>query len=113
MITGYSFGHMVINGKGYSSDLIIYPDGRVRSSWWRKSGHVLSSSDINDLIETAPQAIVAGTGAYGMMKPAPELEKLLAEKGIEFLAAPTKEAVGLYNDLSGRKSTGGCFHLTC
>ena len=34
-ITNYSFGHIEVDGLGYSSDIIITPDG-VQDGWWRK-----------------------------------------------------------------------------
>ena len=44
----------VIDGKTYHSDLIIFPDGRIQSSWWRKSGHRLSLEDIAHLVDASP-----------------------------------------------------------
>jgi len=40
MIEHYSFGRIVIDGKEYTKDLIIYPD-KIRANWWRKEGHKL------------------------------------------------------------------------
>lgn len=114
MIESYGFGRMVINGKVYSSDLIIYPDGQIQDSWWRKQGHCLVEADIVSLIEKQPAVIVAGTGASGLMKPAGELKTLLDHKGIEFIAQPTGKAMEIFNRLrSPDKKVGGCFHLTC
>jgi len=45
MIEHYEFGHIVIRGKSYSSDVIIYPD-HVDSDWWREEGHRLSPVDL-------------------------------------------------------------------
>ena len=112
-ITDYAFGNMTVDGKSFNSDLIIYPDGRIQSSWWRKSGHVLASSDIAELIDSGPEVIVAGTGAYGIMKPETGLSELLSQNGIQFKAMPTAEAVKLFNELAGASKVGGCFHLTC
>jgi hypothetical protein len=36
MIESFSFGRAVIDGRVYHSDLILFPDGRIQSSWWRK-----------------------------------------------------------------------------
>ena len=113
MITAYSFGRMTIGEKEFTSDLIIYPGGRVQDCWRRKSGHVLEASDITALIDAGPEVIIAGTGAYGIMKPDPGLVRLLSERGIVLQAEPTARAVELYNRLAGAKSAAGCFHLTC
>ena len=106
---------MVIDGTSYSSDLIIYPDGEILSSWWRQSGHSLVEDDITDLIKQKPAAIVVGTGAHGIMKPDQRLVSMLEEqKGVDFKAIPTGEAVEVFNRMvdEGRR-VGGCFHLTC
>ena len=113
MIESCSFGNIVIDGRKYTFDLVIYPDGRVEGPWYRESGHRLSSGDIRELIRSGPDVIVAGTGISGLVKPEKELERLLSERGIEFIAAPNEEAIKVYNDLSSRRSVGACFHLTC
>jgi len=113
MIGHYSFGRIVVNGREYTADIIVFPDGRVMDSWWRENGHRLSINDITELVDSAPEIIIAGTGASGLMKPDPDLRNILSEKGIEFRAAPSEKAVELYNELCGRKKVGACFHLTC
>ncbi len=113
MIDTCSFGIIVVEGKKYTSDLIIYPDGRVEDCWRRKRGHNLSSEDIKKLIESCPEVIVAGTGVNGLMRPDDKLEKLLHKKGIKFIPEPNRKAMEIYNELSSGKRVGACFHLTC
>ncbi|MBW2179810.1 MAG: hypothetical protein JRG81_05490 [Deltaproteobacteria bacterium] len=113
MIDKCSFGVMVINGKMYSSDLIIYPDGRVADHWRRQSGHRLSSDDIDSLIQSKPEVIVAGMGASGMMKPEPELGDLLQKNNITLIAEPNDRAIKTFNALLDSKKVSACFHLTC
>ena len=108
-----SFGLIVIDGRQYTSDLMIYPDGQVKDSWWRKSGHSLSIGDIGELIEYEPEVIIAGTGVNGLMKPVKGLEEMLSEKDIEFVSVPNQKAIELFNELSSEKRVGACFHLTC
>ena len=105
---------MVIDGRKFSSDLVIYPDGRVVDNWRRERGHRFSINDIALLIESEPEVIVAGTGVYGLMKPRTGLAEFLSQKGIEFLSASNQKAIKLYNEqLNKKKRTGGCFHLFC
>jgi len=113
MIDSTTFGTICIDGKTYNSDVIIYPDGRVADSWWRASGHRLTLVDIQPLTASEPEVIVAGTGVNGRMIPDPAVAAALAEKGIEFLAAPNQEALKIYNRNAITRRTGGCFHLTC
>ena len=112
-IESCQFGSIVIEGKRYSSDLIIYPDGRIVTPWRRKVGHRLSSDDIIALIDSQPDAIIAGTGVSGRVMPEKELHEMLRNKAIEFLPAPNQEALERYNKLSSKKRVGACFHLTC
>ena len=113
MIETCSFGSIVIDGKSYTSDLLIYPDGHVMDSWTRKNGHRLSKDDISSLIESGPEIIIAGTGVSGLVKPERELEGLLSLKAIKFIPAPNQQAIRFYNELLSTKKVGACFHLTC
>ena len=113
MIDAFNFGSLVIDGKKYSSDLIIYPDGRIVDGWWRKSGHRLFAEDIHDLIYSQPDTIIAGTGIYGYVKPDKKLEVLLQQKGVVFIAVKNESAVQAYNHKVLSERVGACFHLTC
>jgi hypothetical protein len=112
-IDTFAFGSIVIDGRKYTSDLIIYPDGRVVTYWRRKRGHKLSSHDISELIDSQPEVIIAGTGVYGLVKPEKDLQKMLQKKRIEFFPERNKKAMELFNELSSKKRLGACFHLTC
>lgn len=114
MIENCTFGTIVVDGKKYSSDMIIYPDRHVEEGWRRKSGHRLSTDDLSRLIKCGPEVIVAGTGVFGRMKPEKELEGFLREKGIMFISEPNRKAMETYNKLlSGMSKVSACFHLTC
>ena len=112
-IDSYAFGRMVIGGKAYTSDLVIFPDGRILSPWWRLAGHRLQVPDMMELLATDPDIVVAGTGAAGLMRPASELQALLTARGIDFIAEPSGKAYLTYNLLEAGKKVGACFHLTC
>ena len=113
VIESYTFGNIVIDGRRYTSDLIIYPDGKIVDGWWRQSGHLMTENDITGLIAAKPEVIVVGTGASGMLKPAGGLEKSLVKKGIQMIAAPCNTAINRFNELSASNKLGACFHLTC
>ncbi len=113
VIESYAFGNIVIDGRRYTSDLIIYPDGKIVDGWWRKSGHLMTAADIAALIDAGPEVIVVGTGASGMLKPERGIENILATKGIKMVAAPCSQAINRFNELSRSKKVGACFHLTC
>ncbi|MDX2433262.1 MAG: MTH938/NDUFAF3 family protein [Desulfobacterales bacterium] len=112
-IESYSFGHIVINGTSYTKDVIIYPDGRIESPWWRNQGHELALIDLQDLIATSPEIIICGIGAMGLMQPSAELKEYLEDHNIDFIAQKSSQAVETYKQSSGNKKVGACFHLTC
>lgn len=113
IIESYRFGSMVIDGKQYTKDIIIFPDENILSPWWRREGHVLAVTDLAELIKAAPEIIICGTGAMGVMKPAVDVIDFLQASNIAFIADETGKAVEIFNRLSGTKKVGGCFHLTC
>lgn len=113
MIESYQFGEIKINGKTYTSDVIIYPD-HIDSSWWRKTSHELGRYDLADeVIKENPDVILVGTGFYGYMKVLPEAKKLIESKGIKLLVEDTKKACETYNQLSKTQKVIAFFHLTC
>jgi len=112
IITHYSFGKIVIDGRTYTSDVIIYP-GRVDDTWWRKEGHRLQPEDLTAVIEAGPEAVVIGTGNLGLMKVPAETKAYLQSRGIEVHLARTGRAVDLFNTLQATRRTIACLHLTC
>ena len=112
MIDSYNFGSIVIDGKKYRSDIVIFPD-RVNSKWWRKSGHLLLEEDIQEIIEYKPQILVIGIGAYGLMKVDEKTKNKLKSLGIDCIIKKTSEAVKEYNKISGKKKVVCALHLTC
>lgn len=113
MISVYHFGSMTIVEKTYASDLIIFPDGRVEASWWRKTGHQLCEDDLKAVIAAEPEVIIAGTGDPGLMKPVSGLVDSLRACEIDLICLPTTDAVREFNRRFSDGVTAGCFHLTC
>jgi hypothetical protein len=114
MIESTAFGTMTIDGRTYTSDLFILPDGRVKDGWRRRRGHALGVDDIMGLVDESPALIVAGTGTSGRMRPEADVLPFLAEKGIDFIAEPNPRAVEIYNHQCAEGlRVGACFHLTC
>jgi len=112
MIDSYDFGRIVINGKRYNSDLIVFPD-KVREGWWRKEGHRLHIEDLKDILEAKPEVLVVGTGYSGMMTIPPETRKHIESEGIELIAQRTAEACKTFNRLVKFRKVVAALHLTC
>jgi len=112
MIESYSFGRIIIDGRHYRSDVIIYPD-RVEGSWWRVRGHDLCMDDIKEILDYDPEVLIIGKGKSGMMKVPDEVQNEIRKLGIELITANTKGAVERYNKIAGKKKTVAALHLTC
>ncbi|MCD6575450.1 hypothetical protein J7K97_07250 [Candidatus Aerophobetes bacterium] len=114
MIEDYKFGQIRIKGKVYRSDVIIYPDGKVNDSWWRKEGHLLLPQDLEEIIIEKPDVLVVGTGNYGLMEVPASTREWVKSKGIKIIVHTTEKACSTYNQL---KKTGikvvAALHLTC
>ncbi len=111
-IDSYTFGSLVVNGKKYTSDVIIYPD-RVNPSWWRKEGHRLQVADLSDALSAMPQILIVGTGYSGMMVVPEETKNHVRSLGIDIFIASTARAVELFNTMQGKKTAIAVLHLTC
>lgn len=112
-IETYDFGRIRIEGKTYTSDVIILPQ-TIRDSWWRSDGHCLQVDDLTDVISAKPNVLVIGTGYYGKMAVPAATRSFLEAKGIEVHTAKTAEAVREFNEL--QKNIGNvvaALHLTC
>ena len=113
MITEFSFGKIVVNGKTYKSDIKII-DGRVISEWWRRSGHRVEVEDITDVLEAKPEVLVIGKGSPGLLKSTASLRDYLAANHIELIEKKTSKAIEIFNKIykEGRKVAAG-FHISC
>jgi hypothetical protein len=111
-IDSYTFGAIIINGKTYTSDVIIYP-GRVDSTWWRKEGHLLQFADVEKALQARPEVLIIGTGYSGVMRVPAETVDRIAGRGIDVKVERTATAVDVFNDLQGRKTVIAALHITC
>ncbi|MEM2953761.1 MAG: MTH938/NDUFAF3 family protein [Candidatus Bathyarchaeia archaeon] len=115
MIESYDFGVMVVKGKRYTSDIIVFPE-KVISGWWRKEGHKIYVEDLTEIFshEPLPEVLVIGTGYYGFVKVTPEVEGAFKARGVKLIIQPTREAYKTFNELlKSSKRISGAFHLTC
>ncbi|MEW6660009.1 MAG: MTH938/NDUFAF3 family protein [Thermodesulfobacteriota bacterium] len=111
-IDGYDFGQIVIDGRTYRQDLLIWP-GQIKSDWWRSESHLLQIPDVFEALAGDIQVLVAGTGQPGRMQVDPALAAYLQEQGIELVVKPTREACQFINQLSPKHRWAAALHLTC
>jgi hypothetical protein len=108
---GYGFGHVTIDGREETRDVIVLPE-RVVRGWWRQEGHGLVLEDLDEVLDELPELLLVGTGAYGQMRPDPSTIETLRARGVDVEVLPTAEAVRRYAELDPRK-TAAALHLTC
>jgi len=87
--------------------------GRVRASWWRKEGHNLAISDVEEILKEKPEVLVVGTGYSGLMKVQPEVVAQLKKGGTEVIIDRTERACEIFNEFSRSKNAAAALHLTC
>jgi hypothetical protein len=110
MIGSYIHGEMVIDGKRFLSDLIIYPN-KVDARWLRKKGHQVCIDDIVEIIAGHPEYLIIGTGESGQLHVLAETQDFVRSCGIQLVFAPTQYASKLYNDIYAKRRVIGAFHL--
>lgn len=113
-IENVSFGKMIIDGRAYDRDLIIFPDGRILSPWIRAQGHQLHETDLESLLLEPMQTLVVGTGINGRMRIGRALTEILKHREIRLESFKTAPAAEVFNTLGPSEAAlGACFHLTC
>ena len=112
VIDSYHFGQVTIDGKEYSSDVIIFP-GRVPGAWKRSKSHEVRPGDIDAALAENPEVIIIGSGAAGLVEVLPEVKQVLENKGIKLVIEPTGDACNTYNRLSRAQKAVAALHLTC
>ncbi len=108
---GYRFGHLVVDGREETRDVIVLP-GRVVRNWWRKEGHSLVLEDLEGVLDELPERLVIGSGAMGEMRPDPGALEHLRERGVAVEVLRTGDAVRRYGELDPAR-TAAALHLTC
>jgi len=112
-----AFGRIIVDGKTYEHDIVVYPSGRVeeRKKWLSKNkhgtSHKLDPDELREYLREEFDVLIVGTGSYGYPSLLPESRELVKDK--EVYALPTGKAVELFNELSGKRKVLGIFHVTC
>ena len=113
-IDEYSFGRMTIGGREFTSDLILHPDGHIQDNWFRAQSHNLFPDDIVTVLDAAPEKLVVGTGASGMMRVSEGVVEICKNRGIKVEICDTATAMKRFNEAAKEDMVvAACFHLTC
>jgi hypothetical protein len=112
MVDSFQFGKIVIDGKEYTSDVMIFPDGRVEK-WWRIEGHLVALDDLTALLRDPPNILFIGGGTARMMGCPQNLISYLNDKGIRVIYDGTEGAVKRFNQQDKGIKVAAVFHITC
>jgi hypothetical protein len=110
-IGDYRFGHVAVDGREETRDVIVLPS-RVVRDWWRRDGHALVREDLDEVLDELPERLIVGMGAASRMRPDGSLLDLLRDRGVEVECLPTDRAVARFAALDPAR-TAAALHLTC
>lgn len=112
-----TFGSIVVEGKKYRRDILIFTDGMIKK---RKGGflmfgsHKIKRQELEELTQSQPEIIVVGTGTDGVATMTPETESWVKEKNLNLLVKPSYDAVARLNELvEQKKKVAALIHITC
>jgi hypothetical protein len=112
-----TFGSIVVEGKKYRRDVLIFADGTVKK---RKGGflmfgsHKIKKQELEALSQGQPETIIAGTGTNGAAHIAPEAESWAKGKNLILLIQPFYEAIARLNEFAKqKKKVAALIHITC
>jgi len=112
-----TFGSIVIEGKKYRRDVLIFADGTAKK---RKGGflmfgsHKIKERELEELSQGQPETIIVGTGTNGAAHVAPEAESWAKSKNLGLLVQPSYDAVARPDELAEHeKKVAALIHITC
>ena len=111
-IESFSFGNIKIDGKNYTTDVIVYPD-RVESNWIREEEHRPQISEFANIVKTEPAILIIGTGYAGVLSVPDQIRNYLTSKGIEVRVEKTQQAIEMFNVLRHKEKVVAVLHITC
>ena len=110
-ITHFSFGKIVVDGRTFEDDIVIFADGTVRN-WTAHISHVIQLVDIKALMNGPVTALIIGVGTDKKCSVSNEIKAYASKKKIKITILDTYEAVKQFN-ASEKAGLAACFHLTC
>ena len=116
-IGGTDFGSITIGGTLFEHDVVIRLDGKVKKRKKKLSkavhgtSHIVSLDEAKHVWEKGTEALVVGTGQYGILRLSPEAARFFSKKNCEAQLLPTPEAIPVWNKAKGK--VVGLFHVTC
>ena len=112
------FGSIVVEGKKYHRDILLFADGTVKK---RKGGflmfgsHKIKKQELEELSQGQPEIIIVGTGTSGAAYIAPEAESWAKGKNLSLLVQSSYDAAAMVNEIAEQKNkkVAALIHITC
>ncbi len=116
-IDEFTFGSIVVDGKKYRRDVLIFADGMIKK---RKGGflmfgsHKIKRQELEQLSQGQTEVIIIGTGTDSVAHLTPEAESWAKEKNLSLLIQPSYDAIAKVNELTEQKKrVAALIHITC
>lgn len=116
-VDSFSFGSIVLDGKKYARDVLLFPDGSVKKrkgGFWKYGSHAIKKREIEELADTNPEVVIVGTGTVAKAELEPDAESFARESKPELVVLPSSEAIEELNKLLDKgKRVAALIHITC
>lgn len=112
-IKATGFGWIETDRARFDTDIVIYPDDRIENRYRHLTGdnHTVGKKEVARVLAGTNARLVIGTGQDGVVQLSPDAIQFLQTNNIDYHAAPTPEAIKIYNQLHPPKAA--IFHVTC
>ncbi|MFC2175019.1 MTH938/NDUFAF3 family protein [archaeon] len=112
MFDSFSFGCITWNHEPHKYDVVVI-DSQLRERGPRDNNHLLAAPELQNYLKQNTKKVVIGTGESGVLEVSGDARALMESKGIEWVAAPSAEAIGLYNSEPDKSIVVAVIHSTC
>lgn len=116
-IDNTEFGSITIDNETHIHDVYITSDGEIKKRKKKLSkeitgtSHVVSVDEIKYILGMNVEALIVGSGQYGVLTLSKEALTFLEDQNCKVKILPTVEAIKYWNDFMG--NCIGLFHVTC
>ncbi|MDY6892254.1 MAG: MTH938/NDUFAF3 family protein [Chloroflexota bacterium] len=116
-VESLSFGSIVVGGKKYRRDLLLFPDGTVKQrkgGFWIFGSHDINKDEVDELVRAGADEIVIGIGTSSGAKVSDDAKAHVEQAQRQLYILPSHEAFPEFNRLSDLgKKVAALIHITC
>jgi hypothetical protein len=110
IIDSVSYGEIVIQGKTYYSDMVLWWNGE--NALLEKT-HIIDTPLLEKILKKGPDSVVVGTGIKGTVKILPGVREKLEKRHVKLFVDKTGNAAEIYNGLVAcGKRPAAVMHVT-